>query len=159
MPLTSLLAIDFSLGSTKYLADLTPMRQSVQTPFDFAVDLPLDKVLGAGPSQPVNIPGKAVGPSLRFVGSSEATYLIPEAFTRFMGSVELRPPGEKFTPCRVQVFLEGKLLWDQQLTEAQAPLDFDLPVQEDQRLRLVVSAASSVATGDVVVWREARLLK
>ncbi len=160
MPIAKLAVIDYSFGSTRYLADMEPMRRNAERRFDFPIDdLRIDAVLGATPEKPLNIPGKAIGPSLRFVGSSEATYRIPEGFTRLVGSVELAPPGEKYTPCRVQVLLEGQLLWDQVLDQTQMPMDFDLEVQGGQRLRLVVTANSRLATGDVVVWREPRLLK
>jgi hypothetical protein len=100
-----------------------------------------------------------IGPSLQFLGGGAATYRIPAEFTRLVGSVELSPPGNKVTPCSVQILLEKKVVWEQRLSSANEPQPIDLPVTSDQRVQFVVKADSNLPVGDVVLFRELRFLK
>ncbi len=159
LDLRELASIDFSLGSLRYVADMQPIERRSQQIFDFPVELPTRELFGAQRVPAPSRPGKISGPSLKFLGGGQATYRIPDEFTRLEGSVELRPQGDKYTPVRVQIQLEGKSLFDQRLTATGKATTFEFPVAADQRLRLMVTPEARVPTGDVVLWRELRLLK
>ena len=158
IPMAELAEIDFSYGSLKYVADLAPIRSTATPLFDFGVPGESD-LFGARRVAAQNAPGRSVGPSIEFLGSGEATYRVPDGFSRLRGSVELRPRGRTFTPCRVQIFMESKLLWEENLSQTRTPFQYDLAVEGDARLRLIVSTNSKTPTGDVVVWQEPKLLK
>lgn len=158
IPMSELAEIDFSYGSLKYVADLEPIRRVATPLFDFGIPEEAE-LFGARRVASQNAPGRAVGPSIEFLGSGEAVYRIPAGFSRLSGSVELRPRGKKFTPCTVQIYLESKLLWEQNLSQTRTPFQYEVAVEGDERLRLVVSTKSKVPTGDVVVWQEPKFLK
>ncbi len=171
LPLEQLAEIDFSSGSTQYLADLQPLARSSGS--DTAgVDnsaggsLPLGlSVAGAdnlfGPrSRNVRALGKvSLGPSLEFVGGGSISYRIPEGFTRLRGEVELTPTGNRFTPCQASVLLENKLIWQERLSETGRRWTVDVPVVADGRLRIEVASEAQTAVGDIVLWHELRLVK
>jgi hypothetical protein len=157
LPLNQLRDIDFAVGSMKYVATLTPVARTASERFPLA-----NAVAGSeslfGPRVATGQDSKA-GPSLQFLGSGSVTYRIPAEFTRLVGSVELNPPGNKVTPCNVQVLIEKKVVWEQRLTSAKQPLQIDLPVTSDERVQFVVNADSNLPVGDVVLFRELRFLK
>lgn len=160
VPLGEMSEIDFSIGSVKYLAELPPIRQSADSIFDFPVaTLKEQDVFGFRPIPSRNTPGQSIGPSLEFLGGSEATFEVPPGFTKLVGSVELRPKGTRFTRCTVELYLENNRIWHQELSETRQPASFEVPVVGEQRLRLVVKPGSKVPTGDVVMWLEPRLVR
>ncbi len=157
LPLSQTLDIDFAVGSMKYLAELVPVARTATERFPLATTVAGSESL-FGPRAASRQDPK-IGPSLQFLGSGTATYRIPAEFTRLVGSVELNPPGNKVTPCIVQVLLEKKIVWEQRLSAAKEPHPFDLPVTSDQRVQFVVKADSNLPVGDVVLFRELRFLK
>ena len=171
LPLEQLAEIDFSSGSTQYLADLQPLARSSASGAagvdNSAGDtLPLGlSVAGAdgvfGPrSRNVREPGKlSLGPSLEFVGGGSISYRIPEGFTQLRGEVELTPSGNRFTPCQASVLLENKVIWQERLSETGRRWTVDVPVVADGRLRIEVTSEAQTAVGDIVLWHELRLVK
>ena len=160
IPVAELVVIDLATGSTMFLADLAPLRRTAKTLFDFPVaDLNQDSLFGDRRLPPHTIPGSSLGPSLEFIGSGQTTFEIPDGFSKLQGAVEIRPQGDKFTPCTVKILVEGELLWSQRLAENNAPVRFELSVPANQRLSLVVDANSEIPTGDVVRWLAPRLMK
>ena len=156
----ALLSIDFSAGNMRFLADLEPIHQSSSSLLDLGVDLSAEEQLfGMRPTPPQNLPGRLLGPGLEFFGSGQASFRVPDGFSKLMGAVELKPPGSKFTPCLVQIDVDGKIVWEEKLSQPRQPTEFDITVAGDQRLTLIVRATSPLPTGDVVRWQEPRLLK
>lgn len=159
VPFSELHRIDFSYGSSKYLADLEPLERLAGTPFDFAASIPIAKLLGPRRQDAASLPGKNLGASLEFVGSGQVTYRIPEDYSRLVGSVELSPQGERVTPCRVRILLEKAVIWEQRITKTKEPFEYDLKVAGDERLTLSVEPDNDLPSGAVVFWREPRILK
>lgn len=157
LPLSQTLDIDFAVGSMKYLAELVPVTRTAAERFPLAIAVAGSESL-FGPRVATGQDAK-IGPSLQFLGSGTATYRIPAEFTRLVGSVELNPPGNKVTPCNVQILLEKKVVWEQRLASAREPQSIDLPVMADQRVQFVVKSNSNLPVGDVVLFKELRFLK
>lgn len=171
LPLEQLSEIDFSSGSTQYLADLQPLSRSSLKNASGSGEpasgtLPLGLVVAGaddlfGPrSRTVRELGRTtMGPSLEFVGSGSISYRIPAGFTRLRGEVELTPAGNRFTPCQVSVVLENEVIWQQRLSETGRRWTVDVPVAADSRLRIEVAVEAQTPVGDIVLWRELRLVK
>jgi hypothetical protein len=155
LPLELLAEIDFSVGSMKYLAELESLERTVASRFDLGIKVSgSDQVFGAH-----SVSGRKLPPSVEFLGSGTATYRVPDDFTRLVGSVELTPPGNQFTPCLVQLLVEKKVVWEKRLAAPKQIEQIDLQVKEDLRVQLVVRAESNSPVGDVVLFRELRFLK
>lgn len=153
-------SIDFGVSSSKSLADISPIRHQAKSLFNFPVDeLSQDVVFGVRRLKGIDIPGSTTGPGIEFLGSGEATFEIPEGFSKLIGSVKLNPRGNKFTGCTIEIYSESTLLWSKKLDQADVVFAFEVPVKSDERLRLVVSANSAIPTGDVVHWLEPRLIR
>lgn len=171
LPLEQLSEIDFSSGSTQYLADLQPlsrssMKNAAGSGESVSGALPLGlAVAGAeelfGPrSRTVRELGRmTLGPSLEFVGSGSISYRIPAGFTRLRGEVELTPSGNRFTPCQVSVLLENEVIWQERLSETGRRWSVDVPIVADGRLRIEVAVEAQTPVGDIVLWHELRLVK
>lgn len=154
------LSIRFELGNAKYLAEIEPLRFSSKKLFDFPVkNLGDDKLFGFHPLSAKRIPGAKQGPSLEFVGDGEVTFVVPEEFTRLIGTVRLAPKGGQFTRTTVSISLENKVLWEQELTKPGDRHNFDLKVVGDQRLKLASSTKTKLPTGNVVEWIEPSFTK
>lgn len=158
LPIRDLVAIDFGSGSQKSITELELVRKSAEDAFDFGkAGIDISSLFGV---RTVSSGQRSFNENrLEFLGSGDAVYMVPQEFTRFVGSVKLEPQGNRFTACTVEIFLERDLLWSEQLSSPGQSMGFDLPVSGDKRLRLVVRANSSIPTGTVVVWSEPTLLK
>ena len=156
LPLETISLLDFSSGSMLYVATIDPISQGRNSAFDLDVSVAgMDQLFGA---QPIQLP-KTNGPSLKFLGGGWVVYRIPSDYTMLTGRVFLAPSGSRYTPCRVLIKLENQVLWEQQLTELSQQLEFSVPVEAEKRLRIEVSASTHFPVGDVVVWKELRLIK
>lgn len=155
LPLSAIHEIDFSVGSLKYLSELETVARTTQSRFPLAVAVPGSEQLFGANAQASEVASS----DLRFLGGGTMTYRIPADFTRLVGSVELTPAGNKTTPCVVQILIEKKVLWEQRLEELQQRIPFDIPVATDERVQLSVQAESLLPVGDVVVFRDVRLMK
>lgn len=151
--------IDFSVGSMRYLADMEPLQRESTPVFKFPLQSETDPLFAARRIAAKNRPGRAQGPILQFLGSGQATYRIPDTFSKLQGSVELRPTGEYFTPCFVRILVEGKIKFEQQLSLAKQRFEFEIDVVADDRVQLLVQSSSKQPTGELVLWSELRLLK
>lgn len=170
LPVEQLAEIDFSAGSTQFLADLEPLsRDSSRSPSAGGgrpSGLPIGlTVAGAeglfGPrARNLTQAGQpSLGPDLEFLGSGSISYRIPPEFTRLRGEVELRPSGNRFTPVQVSVQLENKVLWKERLSETGRRWPVDVPIAPDGRLRIEVTTEAETPVGDVVLWHDLRLVK
>ncbi len=171
LPLEQMSEIDFSSGSTQYLADMQPLARSSKNSAAGSGEstsgtLPLgltvagaDNLFGARSRSVRELGRVTMGPSLEFIGSGSITYRIPEGFTRLRGEVELAPSGNRFTPCQVSVLLENEVIWQERLSETGRRWTVDVPVVADGRLRIEVSTDAQTAVGDIVLWHELRLEK
>lgn len=156
LPLQAIHSIDWSLGSTQYVADLTALDRQRLSSVSLAVSIPGDdQLFGA---QPIKLPGTS-GASLRFQGGGTITYRVPADYSRLVGTVYLAPSGTRFSTCQVQVKLEETTIWDAELTQPAMRVDLDVPVQPEQRMHISVKPLVDYPVGDVVVWQELRLLK
>ena len=151
--------IDYSYGSSKYLAELETLSNETALAFDFPVSIAFDSLLGVRAIEGSQMSSNTPGPSLEFVGDGVATYRVPEGFTRFMGSVQLNPTGDFISPCRVRIELENEVIWEEKLSSSRQPASFDIPIAADQRLRLSVQASEEHPTGNTVFWHAPRLLR
>lgn len=153
---TQLMDIDFSIGSTQYVADLTPISSERLGGLTFRVPLAgSEQLFGA---HAVRLP-QTGGSSLRMMGSGSVTYRIPEEYQTLTGKVYLAPDGQQFTSCAVQIKLENQTIWEGKLADLAERLEFTVKIHPDQRLQLYVQAESKFPVGDVVVWQELRMLK
>ncbi len=160
LPLSQLQEIDFSSGSIQYLADLEPLRRESRSRFTLGIEIAGAETVFGPRRVPASKPSEVgSGPGLKFFGSGSATYRIPEGFSKLVGRVELAPDGNKFSPCRVQVWLENQVLWEKRLASTGMPESVALAIEGDKRLRLVVEAEADAPVGDVVLWHELRLVK
>lgn len=157
--LSDITKVDFSFGSAQFLADIETLSVKAQPIFNFKNSPSFTGVLGIRNIDGSTISNSTPGPSLEFVGDGEAVYRIPEGFSRLVGNVRLNPVGDYFTPCKVRIELENKVLWEEQLSAPRMPVSFEVPIVADQRLRLIVSSGDSLPTGNTVFWHAPRLLR
>jgi hypothetical protein len=156
LPLSQMATIDFSIGSTLYVAELTPVSQLSSSGIKLKQPIAGTQTLLV--PQPVQVP-KSSGPSLKMLGSGQVVYRVPLEYKTLTGKVFLAPQGEQFTPCKVQIKLENELLWEAQLDHPSQAAEFSLAIQPDRRLQLNVQAVAKYPVGDVVVWQDLRMLK
>lgn len=156
LPVKLLANIDFSIGSVKYLAELSPIGSQRSNGFNFKAP-----IAGADQLFAPNIVrlSTTAGPSIRMLGSGSITYRVPDEYSQFAGKVYLAPDGEQFTPCIVEIRLESEVLWQGKLSHPSERLEFSVKVAADQRLQLNSRVESGYPVGDVIIWQEARLLK
>ncbi len=157
--LSQVAEIDFSVGTMKALVDLPPLSRGSRGGFEFLVDLPgADRLFGPRVVAPSSS-GTASAGGLEFVGGGEIAYRLPPGFSRLVGTVELRPEGEKFTPVVFRVFVDSDVVWEAALDQPYRSVAFDVPVRDDARLKLVVQPKSEVPLGAVVFVHQPRLLR
>lgn len=171
LPLEELAEVDFSSGSTQYLADIQPLsRSSIKSatgggqPTSDTLPLGLavtgaDALFGPRSRNLRELGRVSLGPSLEFIGSGSISYRVPEGFTRLRGEVELAPSGNRFTPCQASVLLENEVIWQERLSETGRRWTVDVPIRADSRLRIEVATEAETAVGDIVLWHELRLVK
>ncbi|MEZ6080953.1 MAG: hypothetical protein R3C56_36370 [Pirellulaceae bacterium] len=166
LPVGQLAEIDFSAGSTQFLANLEPLsRDSGRSP-SAGAGLPIgltvagaEGLFGARARNQSHAGQPALGPGLEFLGSGSISYRIPPEFTRLRGEVELRPSGNRFTPVHVVVRLENEVIWQERLSETGRRWPVDVPIAPDGRLHIEVTTEAETPVGDVVLWHDLRLVK
>ncbi len=160
IPVENLRVVDFSSGSMQFLADLQPLSSEATQLMELGLKIPgASSLMGARKRDLRTLEEVSLGPSLEFLGSGTVTYRIPPGFSRLVGEAELRPAGNRFTPCRVTVRVENKLMWEQRLKEPGQRLTFDIPIQADARLEVSVQADAGFPVGNIVLFRDIRFLK
>lgn len=166
LPVEQLAEIDFSSGSTQFLADLEPLSRDSNRGQTASGELPLgltvagaEGLFGAHARNLSQAGQPSLGPGLEFFGSGSISYRIPPNFTRLRGEVELRPTGNRFTPCQVSVKLENEVVWQERLVETGRRWPVDVPIEPDGRLRIEVTTGTETPVGDVVLWHDLRMVK
>ncbi len=160
LPLTELVEIDFSSGSTQFLAELPVLQRETKVPVQLSIPIAgADELFGAHPRD-LRQPGSAsYGPSLEFLGAGTISFRIPANYTRLRGEIELSPTGNRFTPCTARVRIDKQVLWEQRLSETGRRWPVDIAVTADARLELEIATEAETAIGDVVLWHDIRLVK
>lgn len=159
LPRAMLAKIDFSVGSMKYLAQIEPLQQQIQSQFGFKqLEGPLNSLFGMHVIEQRVIPGQAPEPELEFLGRGKVTYRVPQGFQRMVGRIQMRPKGEQFTPSRLIVAIEEKVIWQQELTD-RSVYELDLQVQPENRLTFEIASTTNLALGDVVVFQGLKFTK
>ena len=159
-PIDKISEIDFSFGSMRFLADLEPLERRVPPRLSLAVKLPeAEQLFGPRASAAEPTRGATAGPGVQFMGAGSLTVRVPTDFKRLLGSVALTPDGPQFVACKVQVFLEDKVLWEKTLDHPHDAQAIELEVEPGKRLRLVVESESKQPVGDMVTWRQLRFVK
>ncbi|MFO1063150.1 MAG: hypothetical protein U0892_04665 [Pirellulales bacterium] len=160
LPLQTLSEFDFSFGSMRFVAELPALERKVTPRFALANPIQdADKLFGPQTAAPSSERGAVVGPGIDFIGSGHLVVRVPDDFKRLMGRVALAPPGPKATPCKVQLLLVDKVLFEQTLNEPQATFDIDVAIEAGKRLKIVVASEGSLPVGDLVSWRQLRFVK
>ena len=160
VPIEAISEIDFSFGSMRFLADLEPLDRKVQPRLALAVKLPeADQLFGPRPIAADTSRGATAGPGVQFMGSGSIVYRVPNDFKRLQGSVALTPEGPQFVPCKAQVFVEDKVVWEKTLDQPHEPHALELEVEPGKRVRLVVESDSKQPVGDMITWRQLRFVK
>lgn len=160
VPIEQIGEIDFSFGSMRFLADLEPLERKVQPRSAMAVKLPeADQLFGPRSAAADTARGATAGPGVQFMGAGSIVYRVPADFKRLQGSVALTPDGPHFVPCKAQVFVEDKVVWEKTLDHPHDPQSIELEVQPGKRVRLVVESESKQPVGDLVTWRQLRFVK
>ena len=93
------------------------------------------------------------------MGSGSVTYRVPQDFQRLLGSVALTPEGPQFVPCKAQVLVEEKVVWEKTLSSPHQVLPIEIEVEPGKRVRLTVEAEAKQPVGDKVSWRQLRFVK
>jgi hypothetical protein len=159
LPMADLIEIDLSYGNSRYVAEMEPLERTSQPRFELGIELAdAAKLFGARKVEATAGPGLK-GPSVEFIGAGAATYRVPAGFTKLVGAVELKPGGQAFMACRAAVMLENKTLWEHNFDATRKPQEISLAVESDKRLRLVVESKADHPLGDIIIWKELRLLK
>ncbi len=154
LPMDQVSEIDFSFGSMRFLADLQPLERKVQPRLALAVKIEeAEQLFGPAPSPPESARGATAGPGVRFMGSGSIVYRVPNEFKHLQGSVALTPDGPQFVPCKAQVFLEDKIVWEKTLDQPHEAIPVELDVEPGKRVRLVIESESKQPVGDLVTWR------
>lgn len=160
LPLESIDEIDFSFGSRRFLAELTPLNRTIRPRFELTGGVPEgDELFGAQFLSADSHSGPAAGPGIQFLGSGSITYRVPEGFQQLLGTVELSPEGSKFVPCKVTVFIEEKIQWEKLFDEPRRPESLELAVESGKRVKLVVEAQAVNPVGDLVLFKQLRFVK
>lgn len=160
LPIDSISEIDFSFGSMRFLADMEPLERKVQPRLSLAVKLPeAEQLFGPRPAAAESSRGATAGPGVQFMGSGSVVYRVPTDFKRLQGSVALTPDGPQSVPCKAQVFVEDKVVWEKTLDHPHDPQPIELEVEPGKRVRLVVESESKQPVGDLVTWRQLRFVK
>lgn len=160
LPIEMISEIDFSFGSMRFLADLEPLERKVQPRSALAVKLPeADQLFGPRPAAAETSRGATAGPGLQFMGAGSVVYRVPNEFKRLQGNVSLTPEGPHFVPCKAQVFVEDKVVWEKTLDHPHDPQAIELEVESGKRVRLIVESESKQPVGDLVTWRQLRFVK
>ncbi len=160
LPLEQLREIDFSSGSMQFLAEMVPLSHSATGRFELGIDIAEADALFGARQRDLRRPGSgALGPSLEFLGSGVVEYRVPADFSRLMGAFELRPAGNRFTPCKVIIKLDGQTLWQERLNETGKVWPIDAEIKSDGRLRIEVIADAPTPVGDVVLCHDLRVVK
>lgn len=160
LPLDQVREIDFSSGNMRFLAELQPLVNESTGRFQLGIEIAgAASLFGARVSEQRQRGTHSLGPSLEFLGSGVVEYRVPPEFSRLVGAFELRPKGSRFTPCRVTIKLENKVLWQEILTEVGQLKQIDVLIEPDQRLRIEVQADSPTPVGDVVLCHDLRFIK
>jgi hypothetical protein len=160
IPAAAVHEIDFSFGSMRFLADLEPIERRTQPRLTLATPLPAaDQLFGPRPAEAETRRGATAGPGIEFMGSGSVVYRVPNDFRRLLGSVALTPEGPEFVPCKAQVLVEEKVVWEKTLTTPHESLPIEIEVDPGKRVRLSVQAESRQPVGDKVSWRQLRFVK
>ncbi len=160
LPIENVAEIDFSFGSMRFLADMEPLERKVQPRLALAVKLPEAELLfGPRPAAADTTRGATAGPGVQFMGAGAVVYRVPTDFKRLLGSVALTPDGPQYVPCKAQVFVEDKVVWEKTLDQPHDPQPIELEVEPGKRVRLVVESESKQPVGDQVTWRQLRFVK
>jgi hypothetical protein len=160
LPTSAISDIDFSFGSMRFLADLEPIERKVQPRLALSASLPEAELLfGPRPSAAESQRGATAGPGVDFMGSGSIAYRVPDEFKRLLGSVALTPDGPHYVPCKAQVLLEDKVIWEKRLTSPQESFPVEIEVESGKRVRLSVQSESQQPVGDLVSWRQLRFVK
>lgn len=156
----SITEIDFSFGSMRFLADLEPIERKVASRLALAIALPeAEQLFGPRPTAAATLRGATVGPGIEFAGSGTIVYRVPADFRRLMGTVALTPEGSQYVPCKAQILVEDKIVWEKLLNTPHEIVPLEIEVDPGKRLRLTVQADSSQPVGDLVSWRQLRFVK
>ncbi|MGN6544185.1 MAG: NPCBM/NEW2 domain-containing protein [Aureliella sp.] len=160
VPAGAINEIDFSFGSMRFLADLEPIERRTEPRLALATALPAaDELFGPRPAEAETLRGATAGPGIDFMGSGSIVYRVPGDFHRLLGSVALTPDGPQFVPCKAQVLVEEKVVWEKTLTAPHESLPIEIEVEPGKRVRLTVEAQSRQPVGDKVSWRQLRFVK
>ncbi len=160
LPILQLSDIDFSYGSMRFLANLQPLERKSSSRLALAVNLPeMEKLFGPRISSTVSTRGATAGPGLEFMGAGELVYRVPDEFRRLMGSVALEPDGPQSVPCKVQISIEDKVVWEKTLETPHESFPIEVAVESGKRIRLQVLVDAKLAAGDLVRWHQLRFVK
>ena len=160
IPIASIADIDFSFGSMRFLADMEPLERKVAPRLTLAVALPeAEQLFGPRAVAAESQRGATAGPGVEFMGSGTIVYRVPTDFRKLLGTVALTPDGPQFVPCKAQVLIEEKVVWEKTLSSPQEVFPVEINVDPGKRIRLVVQAESAQPVGDRVTWRQLRFVK
>jgi hypothetical protein len=144
----------------RFLADMEPLERKVQPRLTLAIALPeAEQLFGPRAVVAESQRGATAGPGMEFMGSGTIVYRVPNDFRRLLGSVALTPDGPQFVPCKAQILIEEKVVWEKSLTSPQEVLPVEIDVEPGKRVRLTIQAESPQPVGDRVTWRQLRFVK
>ncbi|MFN3190635.1 MAG: hypothetical protein ACE361_08940 [Aureliella sp.] len=160
LPLAKLARVDFGLGNSKSLTEIP--FDITATASELSAALPSLSNISVGRARVVpapKLPGAAQGPVLEVLGDCQLTFSTLGSFTKLTGGVQMVANNSYFTPCRVEILLESKSVWETVLDEPKSMQRFEIPIPPDNRLSLRVVPLDKSAVGTRVQWLDPELTK
>lgn len=181
---TDVLSIDFSAGVYTSLSDLTPesinwkpflrakipdkgISDLIETVRENKIVWSRDKSFGEPIAMEFETKATRENPAGRVIydsgvsilGGSEIVFSIPEGVVAFEADAGIQMSNHKLGAVYLEIFVDGKNVWNKQITASDASQHkIDIPVR-GERLKLIVGYGKANDVGDVLSLGNARLRK
>jgi hypothetical protein len=109
--------------------------------------------------------GKWLGPQavadrdLLLRSRSSVDYRVAPGFQKFLTTMAIDPSVQRGGGCDVRLLIDGEVAWSESLSINGDPLGVELPLQGASRLRIEVDYGGDGDVGDLVRFRQPRLIK
>jgi|SRR6056297_191982 len=90
---------------------------------------------------------------------SSIDYRVAPGFQKFIATMLIDPSVQRGGGCDVRLLIDGELAWNESLSVNGEPLGVELPLQGASRLRIEVDYGGDGDVGDLVRFRQPRLIK
>ena len=162
IPLSSLKAIDFSLGKVKYLSAMEPREVKYTSYFDDKLDVALfryrrDRTYDAG--KPIQLAGKKYARGLWIHSRTFLRYRLGRDFRRFKAVMGIDDNAQGNGDVHVVISGDGKILLETDVRKGDKPRTLDIDVSNVRDLEILVDYGRFGDSGDHLDLAEARVIK